>query len=307
MEILVYGTGAVGGYFGGRLAQAGNNVTFIARGKHLEAIKNKGLQVKSIKGDFTVYPAKATDNLYEVGEPDLILIAVKAGQVADAARALKSYVGVNTTILPLQNGISAPEHLIDAFGKHKVLGGLCKIFSQIEDYGIINHSGYEPSIVFGELDNDRSERAMAIFNLFKEAGIEALIPEDIIVEMWKKYLFICTTSSVGAISRSTFGEMRGTDETREIMKKVLTELYSVGKKMGINLPDNIVDKTLTFIDSLPDDATASMQRDIMAGRPSELEEQTGAIVRLGKKMKVPTPASSLIYSCLLPMEMRARK
>lgn len=306
MKILVYGTGSVGGYFGGKLAEAGNDVTFVARGKHLEAINKNGLKVKSVKGNFVVSPINVTDDISGLAEPDLIIIGVKAGQVASAAKNIKTIIGKKTLVLPLQNGVLAPDLLINELGRENVLGGLCKIFSQIEDYGIINHSGFEPSITFGELDNNKTERVEEVQRIFQNADIVANLAQDIHVEMWKKYLFICTTSSVGAVTRAPMGKMRSIPETREVMQKVLTELYNVGVKKGINLPADIVSKTLQFIDTLPESATASMQRDIMAGRPSELFEQTGALVSFGKQEGVPTPTASLIYSCLLPMELAAR-
>lgn len=306
MKILIYGTGGVGGYFGGKLAQSGNDVTFIARGKHKEAIIKNGLIVKSVKGDFTISPANVTDNLVDLDTPDLILVCVKAGQVPDVAKSLKTLVGEKTIILPLQNGVLAPNQLIAELGKTNVLGGLCRIFSQIEGYGVINHSGFEPSITFGELSNEQSQRVKQIQQVFQEADINSHVAQDIQVEMWKKFLFICTTSSVGSITRATIGVMRSIPESRQLLKSLLTELYKVGSKKGVNLPDNIVSKTLDFIDTLPEGATASMQRDIMAGRPSELKEQTGALVKFGKELNIDTPVSSLIYSCLLPMEIAAR-
>ncbi len=308
MKILVYGTGGVGGYFGGRLAQNNNNdVTFIARGRHLEAIKDNGLKVKSVKGDFIISPVNATDKIDDIDSPDLILVCVKAGQVAEVAKTIKPIVGEKTVVLPLQNGVLAPETLINEIGESSVLGGLCRIFSQIEGYGVINHSGFEPSITFGELNNEKSVRVQEILKLFNEAQITAYIADDIHVEMWKKFLFICTTSSVGAITRSSMGVMRSIAETREVMQMLLTELYEVGIKKGVNLPKDVVSKILDFIDTLPEGATASMQRDIMAGRPSELKDQTGALVQFGKELGVPTPVGSLIYSCLLPLEIEARK
>ena len=307
MKIVIFGTGGVGGYFGGKLAQAQNDVTFIARGKHLEAIEKEGLTVKSIHGDFTIHPAKATSNPQSIGKADLVILAVKSWHLPEISEDLQALCGENTTFLPLENGISAPDVLKETVPPHQVLGGLCKIFSYIKAPGVICHSGYPPSITFGELDNTRSERVQQISELFHQAGIKNHIAENIETEMWKKFLFIVGTSALGAITRVPIGTFRSLPETRAVLKQVLNEVVSVGRGLNVVLPENIADKTLAFIDQMPEAATTSLQRDIMEGKPSELDAQLGEVVRRGQKLNLQTSALTFIYSCLLPLEKIARK
>src|SRR6185369_9488824 len=179
MRIVIFGTGGVGGFFGGRLARAGEDVTFIARGEHLRAIKADGLKVDSTAGDFVIYPAKATDDVSDVGETDLVILGVKAWQVPEAARAIKPLVGPNTTVLPLQNGVEAVSQLADELGSANVVGGLCRIVSFVVGPGHIRHAGFTPSIVIGEIDNQRTERITKIEEVFKRAGLEITVARDI--------------------------------------------------------------------------------------------------------------------------------
>lgn len=307
MKIAVFGTGAVGGYFGGRLAQSGEDVIFIARGKHLQAIKDNGLRVDSIHGDFIVQPAQATDNPEEVGIVDMVLVGVKAWQVPDAAVAMKPMVGPKTFVLPLQNGVEAPSQLAAVLGREHVLGGLCGLISYIAEPGYICHTGADPFIRFGELDNRPSDRVEWLFKTFEQtSGITASIPSDIRVAMWQKFVLIAAWSGMGAITRAPIGIFRSQSGTRRMLEQTILEIYDVARGSGIELPEDIVVKTMKFIDALPSDGTASMQRDIMDGKPSELEMQNGAVVRLGKEVGVETPINSFIYNSLLPMEMRAQ-
>lgn len=192
MNIVIYGTGGVGGYFGARLAQAGNTVTFIARGKHLEAIQQKGLQLKSLKGDYLVFPANATSNISEVSDIDLILVCVKTWQLEAAAKEIKKVLNEKTMVISLLNGVNNTEVLSAVIDKKHLLGGLCKVVSKIEDYGIINHFSFEPTIVFGELDNVKTGRALLLEKLFLNAGITTKLAENIQLEIWSKFLFIST-------------------------------------------------------------------------------------------------------------------
>src|SRR5690242_12216992 len=184
MRIIIFGTGGVGGYFGGRLARAGEDVTFIARGDHLRAIQANGLRVDSTDGDFIVYPAKATEDVGEVGETDLIILGVKAWQVPEAALAIKPIVGPKTTVVPLQNGVDAVPQLVAELGAEHVIGGLCRIVSFVVGPGHIRHAGFAPSVIIGELDNRRSERIETIEQMFKGAGLDTTVAADIQVALW---------------------------------------------------------------------------------------------------------------------------
>ena len=307
MRILIFGTGGVGGYFGGRLAQSGEDVTFIARGEHLRAIKTNGLKVESVGGNFAVDPAKATDNVADAGDVDLILVAVKAWQVPEAARTMKPIIGPATAVLPFENGVEAPSQLVAELGQEKVLGGLCKIVSYIVEPGRIRHAGFEPSVTFGELNNLRTERVERIHEMFAKAGINATIPIDIDVALWTKFLFIVSFSGVGALTRKPAGYIRANPESRALILEAMKEVYALARSRGIDLPQDSVEKGMATVDSLPEDATSSMQRDIAAGKPSELESQNGAVVRLAREVDLEVPTHELIYRTLKPLEIEARR
>lgn len=307
MKIAVFGTGAVGGYFGGRLAQAGNDVTFIARGAHLQAIQSDGLKVNSIIGDFSVRPAQATDTPETVGAVDLILCGVKSWQVVEIADQIKPLVGPDTIIITLQNGVESHTLLSGAIGAEHVLPGVCKMISLVEGPGIISHKGIDPYLSIGEADGSSSQRLEKISQLFsKVKGVTINISTDILQELWLKFMIIAPWSGVGAVTRAPIGVFRTVSETRELLQRSIQEVYEVGKAYAINLPENAVEKTMEFIDSAPAAGTASMQRDVIDGRPSELHEQCGAVVRFGEKAGVRTPINRYIYHSLLPLEHRAR-
>lgn len=298
MQIVVFGTGGVGGYFGGRLAQAGEDVTFIARGEHLRAIKVSGLRVDSPNGDFVVYPAQATDNIAEVGETDLVILGVKAWQAPEAARAIKPLVGRTTTVIPLQNGVDAVPQLVEALGPDRVVGGLCRIVSYVVEPGHIRHAGFAPTIIIGELDNKRTERVERIEQVFTHAGLDTTIAADIQVALWTKFLFIASFSGAGALANAPAGVLRSDPKWRALMLSAMEEIYALAHARGVNLPSDSVDKVMAAVDGLPEDATSSMQRDIAAGKPSELESQNGAVVRMAHESGVEVPTHTLIYQTL---------
>jgi len=306
MRIAVFGAGGAGGYFGGRLAQAGEDVVFIARGEHLRAMREHGLRVDSLKGDFVIRLAQATDDPSQVGPVDAVLVCVKAWDVPAAAQAMRPLVGPETFVVPLENGVEAPDQLAAVLGAEHVLGGLARIISFIAEPGHIRHTGAEPYVAFGELDRRPSQRAERLRRAFARAGVTAEIPPDIQVAMWEKFLFIAAISGVGAVTRAPAGIMRSLPETRQMLEQAIREVFAVARARGIALPEEVVAKTMAYIDSLPPDGTASMQRDIIAGRPSELEYQNGTVVRLGRESGVPTPTHAFIYASLLPQELRAR-
>lgn len=305
VRIAVFGTGGVGGYFGGRLAEAGEDVIFIARGDHLRAIKEKGLKVDSRDGDFVIYPAAATDNISDVGAVDLVIVGVKAWQVPETARAMKPLVGSNTTVLPLQNGVDAASQLVDVLGPGNVIGGLCRIVSFVVEPGHIRHAGSTPSVIIGELDNKQTRRIATIEQLFKRAGVQITIATDIQVALWTKFLFIASFSGIGAIANAPAGVLRTDPQRRTQMLSAMQEIYALAHARGINLPSNSVDTVMAGVDALPEDATSSMQRDIAAGKPSELEAQNGAVVRMAHEAGIEAPTHTLIYNKLRPLEEKS--
>jgi len=306
MRLVVFGAGGVGGYFGGRLAAAGEDVTFIARGEHLRAMRSAGLKVESPDGDFRLERVRATDDPSEAGEADVIVLCVKAWQAPEAARAMRPLVAQRTTVLPLQNGVDAPAQLASELGAEHVLGGLCKIVSYVVAPGRIRHAGFAPSVVLGELDDRRSERVEEITRAFRRAGVEATVADDIHAAMWMKFLFIASYSGVGTVARATAGPLRTVPETRALVRRAMEEVYAVARARGVKMPHDSVEKSLAAVDALPADATASMQRDVVAGRPSELEAQSGAVVRLGREAGVEVPTHEFIYGALKPLELKAR-
>jgi len=307
MRIAIFGTGGVGGYFGGRLAQTGADVVFIARGEHLQAMRQNGLKVDSIKGDFVVHPIQATDDPTEIDPVDVVLVGVKTWQVPEAAKAMLPMVGPETFVVPLLNGVEAPTQLADVIGIEHVVGGLCGCISFIAGPGHISHVGADPFIHFGELDNRISERVESLRRAFAQAtGVTVEIPPDIQVAMWRKFLMVASWSGIGSITRAPLGTFLGLKNTRQMLEDVMHEIFKVAHARDIILPKDVAGKTLAFMDSLPPSGTASMQRDIMEGRPSELEAQTGAAVRLGQAVGVATPLNTFIYNSLLPLELKAR-
>ncbi|PWH13610.1 MAG: 2-dehydropantoate 2-reductase [Anaerolineae bacterium] len=306
MRIAVFGSGAVGGYFGARLLQAGETVSLIARGEHLRALQTHGLQVSGASGTFTVQPHLATDNPAEVGEVELILVGVKAWQIPEAAEAMRPLVGEKTTVLPLQNGVEAPFQLAEALGKQAVLGGLCQISAYLAAPGRIHHVGIEPTVVFGELNRRSTARLQLIREVFERAGVRAQIAEDIHVALWDKFLFIAAFSAVGAASRVGGGLILQTPPTRQLLEEVMREIWVVARAAGVPLPAETIARRLSFVEQMPPHAMASMARDLIEGRPSELEQLIGAVVRLGERYEVATPLSRALYAALLPQEQLAR-
>lgn len=306
MKILIFGIGGVGGYFGGKLAQAGFNVTMIARGKHLEAINKNGLEVESINGDFTVQPYLATDDLAEVPTPDLVILGVKSWQIQEVANRLKSIISAETMILPLQNGANNVEKLLEILPKKNILAGLCHIVSFVERPGKIKHVSFEPRITFGEIDNSNSERIQRLKSVFEKAGITNFNPENIQLEIWKKFLFITTISGLGGLTRVSIEKIRESKYLYDLLLKTAQEIKLVANAKGIPLAEEHLEKAFEIIQNQPPGTTASTQRDIMAGRPSELENFNGFIVKEAEKLGIATPVNKMIYECLVPMEKDAR-
>ncbi len=306
MRIAIFGSGSVGGYFGGRLAHAGEDVVFIARGDHLETMLTDGLRVDSINGDFVVKSVNATDDPAKAGTADLIMVGVKAWQVSEAAKAMQPMMGPETIVLPLQNGLEAPAHLTEVLGSQHVLGGLCGLFCYVAGPGHIVHAGTDPFVKFGELDNRRSERVEKLLDMFTRAGVNADVPKDIQVAMWLKFMLITVWSGMGAVTRTPAGIWRSQPETRRMAECGLQEIIDVAEARGISLPVKAIQTTMSVYDSLVPQSTASLQRDVMEGRPSELEAQIGAVVRFGQEAGIATPQHKFIYESLLPLELKAR-
>jgi 2-dehydropantoate 2-reductase len=282
-------------------------VGFVARGETLRAIRERGLRVTSPDGNFTIDPARVSADPAELGLADGILLGVKTWQVTEAAHAIRPALGADSFVVPLQNGVEAPDQLADILGAERVVGGLCRIIARIVDPGVIRHEGAAPYVGFGELDGRMSARVARLQAAFARArGLTAEALSDIQGALWRKFLFIASVSGIGAVTRAPIGVLRQRAETRELLERAMWEVRAVAVARGVPLPEAAVAETMAFTDTLPEDGTTSMQRDIMAGRPSELEAQSGAVVRLGRNVRVETPVHEFIYRSLVPLELRAR-
>jgi 2-dehydropantoate 2-reductase len=306
MRVVVYGTGGAGGYFGAQLALSGEQVTFVARGDHLKALRATGLRLETPKGDTVIHPVEATDDPAALTGADAVLVGVKAWQVPDAARALQPIVGSGTCVVPLQNGVEAASELSAVLGADHVLGGLCGTLSRVAGPGHIRSAGGQNFIKFGELDDRRSERVERLRGAFARAAVSVEVPSNIVKALWDKFVMVTSFGGVGAITRAPMGVMRSVPETRRLLERCLEEVVAVARARKIAVVPTTVADTMRFFDGLPGGATTSLQRDIADGKPSELEYWTGAVVRLGREAQVPTPTHAHIYDCLLPQELQAR-
>lgn len=306
-RIAVYGAGGVGGYFAAVLARAGFWVGLIARGRQLDAIRQNGLQVESPKGDFSLRLEHVADRPEEIGPVDAVILAVKAWQVPEAAAAMRPLLSSATKVLPLQNGVEAAEQLERTITREHTLMGLCRIISSVAAPGRIRHGGLEPLVMLGEFDGSPfSANARALAEALRTAGVVIGMPPDMRAALWEKLLFIAAVSGVGAVARASIGEIRQCDPTRELLRQVMEEVQDVAVKRGIRLAPDIVQRTMAFVETIPANGTASMQRDMAEGKPSELEAIIGVVVRYGDQAGIATPAIDYIYASLLPQEKKAR-
>jgi len=300
MRFAIFGVGAIGGYFGGRLAQAGEDVVFIARGDTLRALRSTGLRLTSISGDFLLSPVNAVEDPTQVGTVDVVLLGVKTWQVPEAAEGLRPLVGPNTIVLPLQNGVEAATQLAEVLGGGHVCCGLAKIFCYLAEPGHVQHSGIDPYIALGECDNRRTERIRELRGILQQAGIQVEIPSDIAAALWEKFLFVASWGG------APIGVLRAIPGTRRMLEQAMREIFNVARARNIDLQEDIVARSMGFIDSLPPAGTTSMQRDIAEGRPSEIDAWNGAVVRFGDETGVDVALNKFIYDSLRPLELKAR-
>ena len=296
----------MGGYFGGRWAEAGHEVTLLARGPHLEALRARGLTLHSPLGQ-TRLRVPAEEAAEEVGEVDLIVLATKAWQLPAAAEGLGPMVGRDTMVVGLQNGVEAAGVLAGLLPHDRVLGGTCRIMSFIQEPGVIQHVGVDPTVVLGPLPGSEGGGAEKVFEELEGArGVTLRLSDDIESEIWRKFLFIAPVSGVGSVTRAPIGVIRRVPRVREVLERAIHEVYQVGVAKGVGLPGSGVKGAMQFIDAVPPDGTSSMQRDFRDGRRTELEALSGAIVRFGADLAVDVPVHSMLYAALLPLELRAR-
>jgi len=306
MKIAIMGVGGVGGYYGGLLAQAGHELSFIARGAHLLALREKGLRVKSVLGDFVVSPVRATDDPSEIGAADLVIVTTKTYHTDEAARAILPLIASGTVVVSLQNGVDAAERIAAIVGKDHVLGGATWLSAAVEAPGMISHYSQFRRIVLGELDGRITPRAEALAEAFRATPATVELVTNITQVLWTKFVFISAVSALGALTRVTLGTFRQVPEARAVLVEAMSEVAAVARARGVNLESDTVSKTLAFIDSADPGIKPSMQRDIEAGRMSELESMIGVVVKLGSELGVPTPVMRFTYAALEPAYLIAR-
>lgn len=297
MKIGVMGTGGVGGYFGGLLARSGSDIHFIARGKHLRALQDEGLELVTNHGNFRVR-IHATAEADEIGPVDLLLFCVKSHDTDEAAQLAEPMVVEETVVLSLQNGIDNVDKLSVHFGREKVMGGTAYIESTIASPGVIAHTGKPGRLVFGELNGERTARAEAVLDVFLKAGIDAELTTRIHEVLWSKFLFICGVHGVSTLSRSTLGLVLASPETRDLLEDVMREVETLARKRGIALEDDVVRQSMELAQSYNKRFKCSMLRDLEWHRPMEIEALNGMVVRLGKEAGIQTPLNQVIYACL---------
>ncbi|AMW03795.1 2-dehydropantoate 2-reductase [Gemmatimonas phototrophica] len=305
MRIAVVGAGAVGGVFGARLATAGHEVTFLARGTTLEVLRTQGLQLESVHGNVHLSPTHATDDPAAIGVVDCVLVGVKATQVAAIAPSLRPLLGQHTAVIPLQNGVEASVQLAQALGPDHVLEGLCRVIAEQAGPGKIRHMAVTPLLEFGPRAGHPPAPAVAaalpaIADAINAAGMQALIPADMAVALWEKFLFIEPIGVVCAATGESFGPVRTIAETRALVDAALDEVIAVGQAVGVAWPADAKAVVWQRYDSLPPHERTSMARDLLAQRPSEFDAQTGAVVRLGQQYSVATPVHAVLHAVLLP-------
>ena len=306
MKILIMGTGGVGGYYGGLLAQQGNEVTFIARGAHLYALRHEGLKVRSVHGDFGLSPVNATDDPANVGPVDLILFTVKTYNTDDAAQAIRPAVGEQTVVMSLQNGIDAAERIGRVVGMEHLVGGATWLSSAVEAPGVIKQISQFRRIVFGELGGGTSERIQSIQKVLESTDITVETSENIQKVLWTKFVFISAVSSFGSLTRLPMGDYRSVPETRALLSYIMQEVAAVAHAQGVLLDPDVVQKSLDFIDNSAPHIKPSMQLDVESGHRTELESMVGVIGRKGRELGIPTPVADFVYASLLPVERKAR-
>lgn len=298
MKIAIMGTGGVGGYFGARLAAAGEDVTFIARGAHLEAMRKDGLEVLSALGDLRIKPIRVESDPAEVGPVDMVLFAVKLWSTEEAAIGARSLMGPDTGIISFQNGVEAVDILTRVLGKQHVMGGSAHIAALIDRPGVIRHNGTMAKLSFGELDGSRSERARRLYGACQQAQIECDLSEHIERVIWEKFVFLVGLSGMTCLTRMPIGPIRQDPVTRGTLRQVMSEVVAVARAKGVDLPLEVVDQQMRFADGLPADMISSMLGDLEHGNRLELEWLSGAVARLGLEAKLPTPVNRTIYAAL---------
>ena len=300
MKIAVMGAGAIGGYFGGRLAKAGFDVSFIARGAHLDVIRKNGLKVLSPLGDFTIHPATVTDDPAEVGPVDVILFMVKNYDTLRAAEQIRPLVGPDTAIIPFQNGVEARAMLSNVLGARHVLGGVAFIPASILEPGVIKHNAELAKLVFGEFDKQITTRVVAFLDALEKAGVTGEIPADISMVLWSKLMFLTSMSAINCITRQPAGLVQSDEETIALYMDAMHEVAAVAAAHGVFLGEEAITNNMALAQSFPPNNKTSMFQDLEAGRRLEIDYLSGAVVRLGREKGIETPIHRTAWVAIRP-------
>ncbi len=300
MRIAIMGAGALGGYFGGRLAAAGNDVTLIARGAHLEAIRTQGLHIHSPKGDLHLPNIRATDDPADVGPVDVVMFMVKNYDVEAAAEAIKPMLEPDTMVTTFQNGVSAPDRLAAIIGADRVIPGVARIPADIKEPGVIRHNADFDMLLFGESDGARSQRCEQFASVLKEAGTTAIVPENINHELWAKFVMQASLSSLTALTRLNLGPLREYAGSADLFQRSMVETAQVGHAIVAGLHPDIAAQQWKFLAGLPGTVHASMLDDLVRGKRIELNYLSGDVVRLGASHGVATPLHEMFVAALAP-------
>jgi 2-dehydropantoate 2-reductase len=299
MKIAMMGSGGVGGFFGALLANAGYDVTFIARGAHLEAMRKSGLTIENeAQGDIHVARVKAAADPGEVGPVDIVVLSVKLWDTADAARAIAPMVGSSTGVLSLQNGVVKDDILREHFPAEQVMGGVGYVATHISRPGVLRQTGTLQRVIVGEYDGSASQRAKFLHEALVKSGVKAELSDDVRRAIWEKYVFLVGLSATTTTMRKTLGPIRSNAQTRAFLLDVMREVVAVGRALGVALPADFAEQRLAFADTLPADMTSSMHHDLEHGNRLEVNWLSGGVVDLGRKAGVPTPANRAVCDIL---------
>jgi 2-dehydropantoate 2-reductase len=299
MKIAFMGAGGVGGLIGARLAQAGADVSFVARGAHLKAMRENGLKLESQVGDVHLPRPRVTDDPASIGPVDLVILAVKLWDTEAAARAMAPLLGPETGVISLQNGVRKDDILRPIVGEQRLMGGVAYMGTAISRPGVIHHTGTMQRVVFGEYDGRRSTRAEMLLEYLRKTGIDAQLSDDVRRSIWEKFVFLVAMAAVTASIRLPIGPIRSHPQTRQLYLDALREAAAVGRAQGVKLPPDFAEERMAFVDTLPATMTASLQLDLERGNPLEVEWLSGSVVELGAAAGVPTPIHRVVRDILI--------
>ena len=307
MKFAVVGTGGVGGYFGGKLAKNGEDVWFLARGAHLDAMRANGLHINSFEGNWSIPPGNLTDNHADAGVVDVVLFCVKSYDTESAARQLAPMLSDETIIISLQNGVDNEQKIQDAIPCGIVFGGVSYIYATITAPGVVTHTVGPTKVVFGDLQErsgNISSKAAAILQAMTHAGIVAILADDIELELWKKFIFIAAVGGMTALTRLTLGEILAVNETREMLADAMRETEALARAKRVNLPPQFTEQVFEILKRYDNNSRSSMYHDLVHNKRIEIEAFSGTIVRYGAALGIPTPVHRAIYAALLPYHLK---